>query len=135
MTVAPMTDPYNKLVRQYFANPVHAGRLPDEYNDAPVAEASESGSGARVVLSAVINGETIRMLRYQILGCPHLIAATEAFCDEAEGQKVTALNELNVQGLMDRLEIPVEKTGRLFILEDAAKALHIRVSGTPRIEG
>lgn len=135
MTVALMADPYNKLVRQYFANPVHAGGLPDEYNDVLVAEASESGTGARVVFSAVINGETIRVLRYQILGCPHLIAAAEAFCDEAEGQTVKALSELNVQGLMDRLEIPVEKAGRLFILEDAAKALHIRVSEAPRIEG
>ncbi len=123
-----MSTPYSELVRGYFANPVHAGHLPDEYNDRVVAEAAESDGGARVVLSALVDGETIRLLRYQIFGCPHLIAATEAFCDDTEGQEISALIELDVRKLMERLAIPVEKTGRLFILEDAAKALHISVS-------
>ena len=123
-----MSTPYSELVRGYFANPVHAGHLPDEYNDRVVAEAAEPDGGARVVLSALVDGETIRRLRYKIFGCPHLIAATEAFCDDTEGQEISALIELDVRKLMERLAIPVEKTGRLFILEDAAKALHISVS-------
>ena len=123
-----MSTPYSELVRGYFANPVHAGHLPDEYNDGVVAEAAEPDGGARVVLSALVDGETIRRLRYKIFGCPHLIAATEAFCDDTEGQEISALIELDVRKLMERLAIPVEKTGRLFILEDAAKALHISVS-------
>ncbi len=130
-----MSTPYSELVRGYFANPVHAGHLPDEYNDGVVAEAAEPDGGARVVLSALVDGETIRLLRYQIFGCPHLIAATEAFCDDTEGQEISALIELDVRKLMERLAIPVEKTGRLFILEDAAKALHISVSGTtPKLD-
>ena len=123
-----MSTPYSELVRGYFANPVHAGHLPDGYNDGVLAEAADPDGGARVVLSALVDGETIRRLRYKILGCPHLIAATEAFCDDAEGQEISALIELDVRKLMERLAIPVEKTGRLFILEDAAKALHISVS-------
>jgi len=126
----PATDPYSELVRQYFANPVHAGFLPDDYNDGIVAEAAESDGGARVVLSAVTDGVAIRLLRYQVFGCPHLIAAAEAFCDDAEGQPLSALKEMDVSRLMDRLGVPVGKTGRLFILEDAARALHISVSGT-----
>jgi len=131
---ASVTDPYSELVRRYFANPVHAGQLSDEYNDAVVGEAAESETGARVVLSAVVDEETVRILRYQVFGCPHLIAAAEAFCDELEGQAVGALTELDVPGLMDKLELPVEKTGRVFILEDAARALHIAVSGTAHTE-
>lgn len=128
------TDPYSKLVRQYFANPVHAGPLPDQYNDSVVAETAESDSGARVVIAAVVEGEIMRLLRYQIFGCPHLIAAAEAFCDDAEGQPFSALLDLDVPKLIDRLAIPVEKTGRLFILEDAARALHISVSGSMSTE-
>ncbi len=124
-----MSNPYSELVRGYFANPVHAGRLPEKYNNGVVGEAAESESGTRVVLSAVVDDETILLLRYQVFGCPHLIAAAEAFCDEAEGKTVTALTELDVPSLMNRLAIPVEKTGRVFILEDAAKALHITVTG------
>jgi cysteine desulfurase len=129
-----VTGPYNELVRQYFANPVHAGRLPDAYNDGHVGEAAESDSGARVRLAAVVDGETIRTLRFEVYGCPHLIAAAEAFCDEAEGRSIAALRNLEIPGLMDKLAIPVEKTGKLFILEDAAKGLHIRVSGSSATE-
>ena len=79
-------DPYSELVRRFFANPVHSGQLPEEYNDGVVGEATESATGARVVLSAVVDEETIRLLRYQVFGCPHLIAAAEAFCDAVEGK-------------------------------------------------
>ena len=130
MSTAALTNPYSELVKRYFANPVHAGQLPDEYNNAVVGEAAESETGARVILHAVVDRDTVRILRYQVFGCPHLIAAAEAFCDQAEGQPVSTLLELDVPGLMDKLTIPVEKTGRVLILEDAAKALHITVTGT-----
>jgi NifU-like protein involved in Fe-S cluster formation len=123
-----LTDPYSELVRQYFANPVHAGRLPDQYNDGIAVEAAESGTGTQVELSAITDGKTISILRYRIFGCPHLIAAAEAFCAEAEGRPVAVLKQMDVPGLMDRLAVPVEKTGRMFILEDAARALHIMVT-------
>ena len=130
MTSAALTNPYSELVKRYFANPVHAGQLPDEYNKAVVGEAAESETGARVILYAVVDRDTVRILRYQVFGCPHLIAAAEAFCGEAEGQPVATLPQLDVPGLMDKLTIPVEKTGRVLILEDAAKALHIELTGT-----
>ena len=130
MSADSVDDTYSELVRRYFANPVHAGQLPEEYNDGVVGEAAESETGARVVLSAVVDEEIIRLLRYQVFGCPHLIAAAEAFCEAAEGKGFTALTDLDVPGLMNTLAIPVEKTGRVFILEDAAKALHIAVTGS-----
>lgn len=119
---------YSELVRHYFANPVHAGHLSDEYNASVEAEAAESENGARVILSALVDGDTIVSLRYEVFGCPYLIAAAEAFCDETEGQPVAALAAPDVSKLMETLAIPVEKTGRLFILEDAAKALHIKTT-------
>ena len=134
MTTVALTNPYNELVKRYFANPVHAGQFPDEYNNAVVGEAAESATGARVILYAVIDRDIIRILRHQVFGCPHLIAAAEAFCDKAEGQPASALLELDLPGLMDELAIPVEKTGKVFILEDAAKALHIMLTGTTQSE-
>ena len=134
MTTAALTNPYSELVKRYFANPVHAGQLPDEYNNAVVGEAAESETGARVILHAVVDRDTVRILRYQVFGCPHLIAAAEAFCDQAEGQSVSTLLELDVPGLMDKLTIPVEKTGKMLILEDAVKALHIKLTGTRHTE-
>ncbi|MFQ6005254.1 MAG: iron-sulfur cluster assembly scaffold protein [Woeseia sp.] len=129
-----MTDPYSELVRRHFANPVHAGDLPAEYENAVAGEAAESGSGMQVILSAVADGDTIRALRYRVFGCPHLIAAAEAFCAGAEGKMVSALTAMDIDGLMDRLDIPVEKTGRVLILEDAANALHISLGATTSTE-
>jgi NifU-like protein involved in Fe-S cluster formation len=121
-------DPYSALVRRYFANPVHAGQLPDGYHDAVVAQAAETATGACIILSAVVDDTNIRLLRYRVFGCPHLIAAAEAFCAETEGKPPAALTKLDVRKLMDKLTIPAEKAGRLFILEDAVKALHITLS-------
>jgi NifU-like protein involved in Fe-S cluster formation len=134
MTIPALTESYSELVRRYFFNPVHADRLPNAYNDVVVSEAAESEMGVRVVLSAVVDGDTIRFLRYRIFGCPHLIAAAESFCDEVEGQAISALLELNVPDLMDKLTIPVEKTGSIFILEDAVKILHIALMKMTHIE-
>ena len=125
-----MTDPYSELVRRHFANPVHAMAPPDGYDDAVTVSASESESGVRVTLAALLDGDDICYLRYRIFGCPHLIAAAEDFCTAMEGKPVSALLELNVPILMDKLDIPVEKTGRLFILEDAARELHIVATGS-----
>ena len=121
-------DPYSEQVRRYFANPVHAGAVPAEYPGAIHGEAAESESGARVVISAVIEGGRVALLRYRVFGCPHLIAAAEAFCESVEGKPASDLGGLDVQRLMADLEIPVEKTGRVFILEDAVRALHIAVT-------
>ena len=129
MSAIKESGTYSERVRRHFANPVHAGRLPEKYNGGVVGEARESETGARVVLSAVVDEGMIRVLRYQVFGCPHLIAAAEAFCDEAEGKALSALTGLDVSGLMNSLTIPVEKTGRVFILEDAALALHISLTG------
>lgn len=134
MITPALTEPYSELVRRYFANPVHAGRLPDAYNDAVIGEAAESEMGVRVVLSAVVDGDTIRFLRYRVFGCPHLIAAVESFCHEVECQAISALLELNVPALMEKLTIPVEKIGRIFILEDAVKILHTALMEITHIE-
>lgn len=123
-----MTDSYNSLVRRCFANPVHAGNLSGRYNTMVRAEAEEAGTGIRVILSAAVEAGKVGSMRFQAFGCPHLIAAAELFCEEVEGQPVAALRLPEMRSLMERLDVPVTKTGRLFVLEDAAEALHMRLS-------
>jgi NifU-like protein involved in Fe-S cluster formation len=116
-------DPYNAAVRKHFANPLHAGVLQPRYPDVVTAEAGESDSAFRVVLGAELDGRVMRRLRYRVFGCPHLIAAAELACARLEGSTVESLRELSVAELMERLEVPVEKTGRMLLLEDAARLL------------
>lgn len=99
-----------------FAAPEHAG-------DASGIRADVSRGGARVVLAADLEGSRIVKLRFRVLGCPHLVAAAEAACAGLEGEPARALREFSGNGIMRILEIPVEKTGLMLLLEDAIRAL------------
>ncbi|MEX2122346.1 MAG: iron-sulfur cluster assembly scaffold protein [Woeseia sp.] len=116
-------NPYNDAVRRHFANPLHAGDLRASYADTVSAEASGSDTGFRVVLAAELDGGILRRLRYRVFGCPHLIAATEVSCSRLEGRTAEALQEFSVAPLMELLDVPVTKAGRLLMLEDAVRAL------------
>ncbi len=111
------SDPYSALVRDYFAHTAHAGDL----EDAVVAEIAERGVHLR--LAATVDNGTIQALRFRAWGCPHVIAACEYFCAEHEGRPVGALGELHASNIMRNLSVPVEKTGRILVLEDVVRLL------------
>ena len=119
-------DPYNRALRQYFVNPAHACDLPEEYTDILVSEAGELSLGAKVRLMLALEDGVIQAMRFQAWGCPHLIAAAEALCERFEGQPVESLAHFEPQELMQRLAVPVEKTGRILVLEDALDLLRHR---------
>jgi NifU-like protein involved in Fe-S cluster formation len=117
------TEPYNDAVRRRFENPLHAGDPDAGYPDIVTAEVFQSEAGFQVQLAAEMDGSDIRRLRFRVFGCPHLIAAAEELCCRFEGRSAEALQDVPVTQLMERLEVPVEKTGRILLLEDAAHAL------------
>ena len=110
-------DPYSDKVRELFARPDHAGCL------AEGRRIRLDDQGVRVCLCAQADGDAIEALRFKAWGCPHLIAAAEAFCAEFEGRPAAGLLEFKASGLMESLSVPVEKTGRILVLEDAVRAL------------
>ena len=73
-------DPYNEVVSRYFENPVHAGTLDGNYDEAFVSDASESGNAVRVVLCAGLKDGKIASLRFRAKGCPHLVALPLLLC-------------------------------------------------------
>lgn len=110
-------DPYGPDVRALFADPAHAGRLEAGYSTAV------DDQGLRITLFAAVEGRKIEALRFLAWGCPHVIAAAEAFCRDFEGRKPSELLEFSSSGLMQSLPVPVEKTGRILVLEDAVRSL------------
>lgn len=110
-------DPYNTLVRELFANTVHAGSLAD------AVRAEKSEQGVHIEFSARPKDGTIERLRFRAWGCPHLIAAAEAVCTEYEGQTASQLEEFSVSDLMQRLAVPAQKSGRILVLEDTVRLL------------
>jgi NifU-like protein involved in Fe-S cluster formation len=110
-------DPYSTKVRALFANPAHAGRL-----EAAVTVTLDE-QGMCLQLSALARGGRIEALRFRAWGCPHFIAAAERLCARYEGRAAADLESAGANEFMQSLGIPVEKTGRILVIEDAARAL------------
>lgn len=122
-------EPYNQAVRNNFQSPAHAGDLSRDYPQVLRAGAAESENGPRLVLAAGVVDEVIIEMRYRVWGCPHLIAAAETLCNERERGAVAGLSVFALAELMELLAIPVEKTGRILLLEDALNSLWLQYSG------
>lgn len=110
-------DPYGAEVRRLFRAPAHAGSL------AGAGRARAAGQGVAVELFLERDGPEIRQLRFRAYGCPHFIAAAEALCRDYEGRRVAELATYSAVETMTALPVPAEKTGRILVLEDAARAL------------
>ena len=119
------SDPYSEQVRALFARPEHAGDL-----ENPAARVQINGPDVRIALAGQCDGDTILQLRFRAWGCPHLIAAAEAFCREYEGRPAAALRAFSSAEIMQTLPVPREKLGRILVLEDAVRSLgqSVRVS-------
>lgn len=110
-------DPYSDQVRALFDAPRHVGVL-DEGLSASVVD-----QGLRIRLSATVSNGDISALRFQAWGCPHLIAAAEAFCSSYEQRPAADLLDFSAAALIKSLPVPIEKTGRILVLEDAVRSL------------
>ena len=119
-----MKPPYSAAVLRYFNAPAHAGNLAAEDPAAVTAYAEEGGAGARILLTAVADSARLRAIRFLVFGCPHLVAAAERVCERFEGQPVEMIAAFDPQELIETLSVPVEKTGRILLLEDAVRALY-----------
>jgi NifU-like protein involved in Fe-S cluster formation len=112
------SDPYSARVRALFAEAAHAGDL-----ENPAARAHVDDQGVRIALAADIDGDIVVRLRFRAWGCPHLLAAAEAFCRAFEGRPASALAAFGAAEIMRTLPVPKEKLGRILVLEDAVRSL------------
>ena len=119
-------EPYSAAVRELFNDPHHVGDLAD------AATVRIDDQGMQVELHARAKAGDIQEIRFRAWGCPHLIAATEAFCAGYEGRPVADIDAFAAAELMQSLPVPVEKTGRILVLEDAVRALGNALRETPR---
>ena len=114
-------DPYSPLVRACFADTRHAG----DPAGAVAVELHEQG--VRVRLSGTGKNGEIGALGFRAWGCPHLIAACECACADYEGRPIAELRQFRANDIMRKLSVPVEKTGRILVLEDVLRSLAQRL--------
>jgi NifU-like protein involved in Fe-S cluster formation len=80
--------------------------------------------GTSIVFGADVRAQRVHKLGFRTFACPHIIAACNRVAEQLEGGPVQALRELRIDGLQAEFDIPVEKAGKLLILQDAVRACY-----------
>jgi hypothetical protein len=108
---------YNDLTRTYFASAANAGELtgPGVFRGA----AGNRAQGTWVQFDLQITAEMVSAAKFLAFACPHTIAVAAWLAEQAVGRQVVPQLPESVQVLRDRFAVPVEKMGRLLIIEDA----------------
>jgi NifU-like protein involved in Fe-S cluster formation len=108
---------YNALTRRYFEAPATAGLL----SGSGVFRGSAGGreQGTWVQFDLQVGSGKVLAARFLAFGCPHVIAVSAWLAEQAVGRPVAPVLPESVQTLRERFAIPLEKLGRLLIIEDA----------------
>ena len=113
---------YSSEVRQRFVSPYGAGELLGDTPGVVSGEAEDRTLNVRVRFQVQLLDGVIHCTRFQAFGCPHTVAAASWAAEWLEGEPADALQELDIRRLANRLEVPVEKLGKLLLIEDALAA-------------
>ena len=108
---------YNELTRRYFTTAANAGELTGRGVFRGAAGNCEQGTWVQFDLQ--IHGGAVAAARFLAFACPHTIAAAAWLTEQALGKPVRPSLPESVPALQERLAMPIEKTGRLLIVEDA----------------
>ncbi len=116
-----MNDPqrYSAVVEQHFVQPRCVGTLTAHHETTLCGTAGQREHGAEVVFHIGVDDARIAEMTFQAFGCPHTIAACSVLAERLTGRPVESLDEFRPAELAACLDLPVEKTGRLLIIEDA----------------
>jgi NifU-like protein involved in Fe-S cluster formation len=108
---------YNDLTRNYFESAANAGELegPGVFRGA----AGDPTLGTWVQFDLQIKAGVVSGAKFLAFACPHTIAVAAWLAEQAVGGRLQPMLPESVQALRDRFAVPVEKMGRLLIIEDA----------------
>lgn len=122
-------DPYSPRVRELFRRTPGAGSLHGE--GVRCGRAGGAQHGAEVALWVRVLEGTIQEARYQVLGCPHTVAAAAMLVEQLAGQPA-AQARVEVTAITEALQMPVVKRGRVLLLEDALVAALVGARASDR---
>lgn len=108
---------YSALTLQYFETVPGSGTLSG--SGAYRGAAGSRAQGTWVQFDVQVDAGSIRAARFLAFGCPHTIAVSAWVAEHAVGHQVRAALPESPQSLSERFGVPVDKRGRLLIIEDA----------------
>jgi NifU-like protein involved in Fe-S cluster formation len=112
---------YNDLTRRHFENAANAGVLAGHGVRRGAGGHRAQGTWVQfdVRIGSGYPAETVEAVRFLAFACPHVIAVSDWLAQRAVGRQATPALPESVQALRERFEVPIEKLGRLLVVEDA----------------
>ncbi len=115
---------FSAVVEEHFAQPRHVGMWMGRHELLLSGVAGRREQGTEVVFHVGVDGSRIGEMTFQAFGCPHTIAACSVLTERLTGRSIESLGDFSPAELADYLDLPVEKTGRLLVIEDALRKCH-----------
>ena len=112
---------YSPQVERYFREPVNLGSAESLAPHQIQGEAGSVEHGTWIIIQARVEAGQLEAVRFLAYGCPHTIAACCRTTEKLAGAPVGELLNFAPDWLTDELNIPVEKAGKLLILQDALR--------------
>jgi NifU-like protein involved in Fe-S cluster formation len=112
---------YSLEVQQRFRLPPGAGEFSEGTPGVAASEAADKTLNVWVRVQIEFAGTVIRTVRFSVFGCPHIVAAASWVAESLHGRDTAALDELDMRDVGRRLDVPLEKLGKLLVLEDALR--------------
>lgn len=113
---------YSTLTRRYFAAAPGAGSLTGCGVATGIAGSREQGAWVQLQVrteAAVGGNQRVVEAGFLAFGCPHIIAVAAWLAEQVTGRLLTADLPLPVEAIRQLFDAPVEKLGRLLVVEDA----------------
>jgi NifU-like protein involved in Fe-S cluster formation len=112
---------YNDLTWHHFASAASAGVLTGGAVRRGAAGSRAQGTWVQFDVQIGLHNrvETLEAVRFQAYACPHVIAVSDWIALRAVGREAKPVLPESVQALRERFDVPIEKLGRLLIVEDA----------------
>ena len=112
---------YSNLTWRHFDQPVCAGVLTGAAVHRGAAGSRAQGTWVQfdVRVGSRDQKSTVEAARFLAYACPHVIAVADWLAQTAVGRPTAPVLPESVHALRERFEVPIEKLGRLLIVEDA----------------
>ena len=114
-----------ELSRLRALSPALAPPVDDWQAEGATIHSGEAGSvrlGTWVRFLLCVHGDFVKAARFQAYGCPHTLAVCQALVARLPGRRRDALQPGSPEQWRQDVGAPVEKLGRMLIIEDALRA-------------
>jgi NifU-like protein involved in Fe-S cluster formation len=88
-----------------------------------LGEAGAERLGTWVRFALRVEAGVVREARVQCYGCPHTAAVCSLLAESLPGHRLEALDQGTPESWRQNVHAPIEKLGRMLIIEDALHAL------------